>query len=219
MAEHPPAYPDVTGWLLAGGEGRRIQGQDKGLIDYQGQPLATWVLERLAPQCATLCIGANRNLARYQQLLEQRLTPVLKTEHPTAPHNVWPDDADLPIRSGPLAGIITALRHAQTDWVLVAPCDTPHLPLDLVGRLMSQAMQTNADIVIPCTQNGTGEARHHWVCGLIRKRVCPDTVQQFVNGERKVGNWVRTQRWSSVSFNDASAFANMNTLETLRDRD
>lgn len=200
-----------------------MQGQDKGLIDYQGQALATWVLERLAPQCAALHIGANRNLARYQQLLEQLRPPVPKTQpqttQQTAQQTVWPDDADLPTRSGPLAGIITALRHAPTDWVLVAPCDTPHLPHDLVSRLMSQAKQTNADIVIPCTQNGMGEARHHWVCGLIRKRVCPDTVQQFVNGERKVGNWVRTQTWSSVSFNDTSAFANMNTLETLRDRD
>ncbi|WP_290693348.1 molybdenum cofactor guanylyltransferase MobA [Aquabacterium sp.] len=213
MAE--AASADVTGWLLAGGEGRRMQGQDKGLVDYQGRPLAAWVLSSLAPQCQTLRISANRNLDRYAQLLLQA-----SGGHLDAPQNaVVPDDPDLEPRSGPLAGLITAMRHTDTEWLMVAPCDMPHLPHDLVARLMQQAVQTNADIVIPCTESGTPEPHHHWVCGLIRKRVCPDTLHQFVNGERKVGHWVRSQSWSSVSFNDTSAFANMNSLETLRGRD
>lgn len=187
-----------------------MQGQDKGLIAYRGRALASWVLQSLATQCGSLAIGANRNLDRYAQLL---------SANQGHGQSVWPDDPDLPAQSGPLAGIITALRHAETEWVLIAPCDTPGLPHDLVARLMVQARQTNADIVIPCTQTGPAEPRLHWVCGLIRKRVCPDTVDQFVNGERKVGNWVRTQKWSSVSFEDTGAFANINTLETLRGRD
>ena len=208
MAEGPQ-LADVTGWLLSGGEGRRMQGQDKGLMAYQGRTLASWVLHNLQAQCATVCISANRNLPRYQALLNDFLPA-------QACQGVWPDDADLQGSNGPLAGIITALRHTTTAWLMVAPCDTPHLPADLVARLMCEAQQTNADIVIPCTESGTPQARHHWVCGLIRKRVCPDTVTQFVNGERKVGNWVRSQHWASVSFPDPRAFANMNTLETLR---
>lgn len=212
MAEARP-HPEVTGWLLAGGEGRRMNGQDKGLIDYQGRALGTWVLESLRGQCGTLRISANRNPERYQTLLADALHPL--TPPPDA---VIPDDPDLPASSGPMAGIVTALRHTPTEWLLIAPCDTPHLPHDLVSRLMDCALNTNADIVMPCTQTSLSEVRHHWVCGLIRKRVCPDTVRQFVNGERKVGNWVKTQQWSSVSFGDTTAFANMNTLETLRGR-
>lgn len=213
MAE--TASAGVTGWLLAGGEGRRMQGQDKGLVDYQGRPLASWVLRSLAPQCQTLRISANRNLDRYAHLLLEASGRQLD-----APQDaVFPDDPDLEPRSGPLAGLITAMRHTDTEWLMVAPCDMPHLPHDLVARLMQQAAQTNADIVIPCTESGTPEPRHHWVCGLIRKRVCPDTLHQFVNGERKVGHWVRSQSWSSVTFPDTSAFANMNSLETLRGRD
>lgn len=193
-----------------------MQGQDKGLVDYQGRPLATWVLSSLAPQCQALRISANRNTARYAQLLDEAIGGALLDASSGAVH---PDDPDLEPRSGPLAGIITAMRHTPTEWLMVVPCDMPHLPRDLVSRLRQRAAQTNADIVIPCTESGTPEARHHWVCGLIRKRVCPDTVHQFVNGERKVGHWVRSQSWSSVSFSDTSAFANMNTLETLRGRD
>lgn len=196
----------VTGWLLAGGEGRRMQGQDKGLVDFNGRPLARWVLSSLRPQCRTLRISANRNQDRYEAMLG------------AGPGTVWPDDPDLPAFSGPLAGIITAMRHTETDWLMLAPCDMPLLPGDLVPRLLAQARQTNADIVIPCTDSGKPDAHHHWVCGLIHKRVCPDTVNQFVNGERKVGRWVQTHRWSSAPFDDTKAFANMNTLETLRGR-
>lgn len=217
MPEDMRPHPDVTGWLLAGGEGRRMNGQDKGLIDYQGRPLGAWVLEALSGQCGTLRISANRNLDRYHALLAEaprRQGAACETPCKT----IFPDDPDLPPASGPMAGIVTALRHTDTDWLLIAPCDTPHLPHDLVERLMACARQTNADIVMPCTQTGASEVRHHWVCGLIRKRVCPDTVVQFVNGERKVGSWVRSQHWASVPFGDTTAFANMNTLETLRGR-
>lgn len=209
----------VTAWLLAGGEGRRMQGQDKGLVDYQGRPLAAWVLSCLAPQCRTLRISANRNLAHYEQLRQEADKACAKALDAPPAVGVYPDDPDLEPRSGPLAGIITAMRHTDTEWLMVAPCDMPRLPHDLVARLMQHALQTNADIVIPCTESDSREPRHHWVCGLIRKRVCPDTLHQFVNGERKVGHWVRSQSWSSVSFPDTSAFANINTLETLRGRD
>ncbi len=186
-----------------------MQGRDKGLVSYRDRPLATWSLEALKTQCGKLGISANRNLPTYQHLLND-ITDAGAT------NGVWPDDPDVQGSHGPLAGIITALRHTDTEWLMVVPCDMPHLPQDLVARLMQCAAQTNANIVIPCTQSGTPDERHHWVCGLINKRVCPDTVTQFVNGERKVGHWVRSQHWSSLAFSDASAFTNMNTLETLR---
>jgi molybdopterin-guanine dinucleotide biosynthesis protein A len=203
--------PRVTGWLLAGGEGRRMQGQDKGLVNYQGHPLATWVLNTLYAQCAQVRISANRNLPRYQQLMRVG-------EECDATQGVYPDDTDLQGQQGPLAGIITAMRHTDTDWLMIAPCDTPHLPKNLVERLMQEALQTGADIVIPCTQSGTKDERHHWVCGLIRKRICTETMERFVNGERKVGNWVQSQHWARVSFPESAAFANLNTLEALRDQ-
>jgi molybdopterin-guanine dinucleotide biosynthesis protein A len=199
-------------------------GQDKGLIDYQGRPLGAWVLDALLGQCGTVRISANRNLDRYRAMLSEAVDEAVgepasaPRQHAPAPNAVFPDDPDLPPSSGPMAGILTALRHTKTEWLLIAPCDTPHLPSDLTSRLLACAEHTNADIVMPCTQTGLSEVRHHWVCGLIRKRVCPDTVRQFVNGERKVGNWVKTQKWASLSFGDTTAFANMNTLETLRGR-
>ena len=61
MAEHLP-QSEVTGWLLAGGEGRRMGGANKGLQPYQGQALASWVIHALLAQVGTLHINANRDL-------------------------------------------------------------------------------------------------------------------------------------------------------------
>jgi molybdopterin-guanine dinucleotide biosynthesis protein A len=156
--------------------------------------------------------SANRHLPQYQALLDG--WQAASSHH----HDVLPDDPDLPASSGPLAGILTALRHCPTDWLMVVPCDMPHLPADLVSLLFEEAQRAQADIVVPKTQPAGKEARFQWVCALIHKRVCPHTEALFVKGERKAGLWVQSCRWSSVTFADDTAFANMNTLETLHGR-
>lgn len=241
----PPTHT-VSAWLLAGGEGRRMQGQDKGLVNWQGHPLAAWVLDSLpasdttsdaasaeasanaqtrAPaRLSAIGITANRHPERYRDLLA-RCDPVLRQGVPLAVFGgVLPDDADLPARSGPMAGILTALRHSHSEWVLVLPCDTPRLPRDLWPRLLAAALQHKADIAVPVTQDmapaaGSDGTRHHWVCALMRQRVHEGMLQAFVNGERKIGRWTQAQPWVSVCFAPETDFQNMNTLETLHGRD
>lgn len=189
-------------------------GVDKGLQAWRGRELAGWVLHTLRPQVTGLGISANRNLDRYARLLLQ--SHAQPTEQDLGVH---PDDPDLPARSGPLAGILSGLRRCPTAWLQIASCDTPRLPADLVERLLSAALEARANIAVPCTQTcsigGPPEARPHWTCALVHKRVTPDLATAFVKGHRKVGHWIQSQRWVGVSFATASDFENMNTLETL----
>jgi molybdenum cofactor guanylyltransferase len=70
VAESPipaPRRAQITGLLLAGGRGQRLGGVDKGLVEFDGRPLALHVLARLAPQVAQVLISANRNQTRYAQ--------------------------------------------------------------------------------------------------------------------------------------------------------
>ena len=55
----------VTGIVLAGGQGRRMGGIDKGLQPFRGKPMALWTIERLAPQVDELIVNANRNAEAY----------------------------------------------------------------------------------------------------------------------------------------------------------
>ena len=124
-------------------------GRDKGLVPYEGRPLAAWVLQRLVAQTAQQFVIANRNLADYAELLNQA--------HATLPANrpaVEPDAPHLPRASGPLAGILTALQRTETPWLMVVPCDTPRLPATLaVNRQQARSAaardQHDVDAVIP----------------------------------------------------------------------
>lgn len=204
MAEHLP-QSEVTGWLLAGGEGRRMGGVNKGLQPYQGQALAHWVIRALRDQVGTLHINANRDLDRYAQLLQAA----------SANGRVWPDSPDINASLGPLAGILTGLRQVATPWMMVAACDTPALPSTLVHQLHQQALTHHADIAVPVTQDASGETRHHWTCALIHTRTRASLEAALAQGERRVGQWIKSGPWIGVSFDDPAAFININTPETL----
>ena len=61
-----PADRRITGVLLAGGQGSRMGGVDKGLVELAGQPMAADALARLAPQVDELIINANQNLEAWR---------------------------------------------------------------------------------------------------------------------------------------------------------
>ena len=56
---------EVTGVVLAGGQGSRMGGVDKGLQPFRGKPMVAHAIERLAPQVDELLINANRNPDAY----------------------------------------------------------------------------------------------------------------------------------------------------------
>jgi hypothetical protein len=56
---------DVTGIVLAGGQGRRMGGVDKGLVAFRGAPMVAAVIERLAPQVGAIVVNANQNADAY----------------------------------------------------------------------------------------------------------------------------------------------------------
>ena len=122
----------ITGVILAGGQGRRMGGADKGLQELGGRPMAAHVLERLAPQVGAVLISANRNLERYAELG----CPVL------------PDTLDG--YAGPLAGLQAALAQATTPLLVTAPCDSPFLPADLVARLHDGLVAQQAELAVAC---------------------------------------------------------------------
>lgn len=220
MAE-PHRYENVEAWILAGGEGRRMGGRDKGLVHRGGRPLVAWVLDAVLPQAGAAQIIANRHAQIYTDLLRlasARHGQIGPRPDPTRP-GVRPDDPDLPARSGPLAGVLTALRHSRQPWIWLSPCDTPALPAKLLHLMMQKAQATDADVVVPVTGTPPQDARHHWLCALINTRVCPHTEQVFAKGERKIGQWVRSLRWQTVPFADDTGFININTLETPHGRD
>lgn len=135
---------NTLGLILAGGRGQRMGGADKGLIEWQGRPMAAWVLDAMRPQVGAVWISANRNRGRYAAL---------------GPDDVLADADGSPF-GGPLAGVQAALRQAagRWEWLWLAPCDLPLLPPDLCAAL--HGARGRAPAVLPRTPDGRLQPVH-----------------------------------------------------------
>ena len=185
----------VTGVVLAGGQGSRMGGIDKGLAPFRGKPLVAHVIERLRPQVDTVLINANRNPEAYAAL----------------GHPVMSDEIDG--FAGPLAGFERGLAHATTELVVTVPCDSPFLPMDLVARLRSALDANRADLAFA----RTGDQPHPVFC-LMRRSVHESLRAFLAAGERKIDRWTARLPMVEVAFDDQpQAFANINTAGELAD--
>ena len=182
----------ITGILLAGGQGRRMGGVDKGLQLLRGKPMVHWVIERFAPQVDELLINANQNIEQYQIL----------------GYKVIPDA--IGGYAGPLAGLHRGLGEATHPLVVTAPCDSPFLPLDLVAQLKTALDANNAELAVAKTGD-----QPHPVFSLCRKSVLPSLTAFLESGGRKIDLWYSQLKVVEVQFADEAAFRNINTREEL----
>jgi len=183
----------ITGVILAGGQGRRMGGVDKGLRELRGKPMIEWVLERFAPQVDSVFINANQNLELYARF----------------GHSVITDE--IGGYAGPLAGLQSALSKARDPLVATVPCDSPFLPADLVARLAAALQARQAQLAVA----RTGDQPHPVFC-LCRRDVLPHLTQFLAGGGRKIDAWYATLQVIEVAFDDAAeAFSNINTPEEL----
>src|SRR5690606_29787389 len=65
LAMTKPALPPCSILLLAGGRGRRMGGQDKGLLEWRDRPLIAHLHELVRPLTNDLIVSCNRNAERY----------------------------------------------------------------------------------------------------------------------------------------------------------
>jgi molybdenum cofactor guanylyltransferase len=184
---------EVTGIVLAGGQGRRMGGVDKGLVEFRGMPMVAHVLQRLEPQVDALLLNANRAIDIYSQFGY----PVISDS--------------IPGFAGPLAGLQSGMARAGTPLVAMVPCDAPLLPDDLVSRLLEALQMHGADLA--CVRTGRWQQPAFCLC---RTALLPDLTRFLQGGGRKVGAWYASLDCVEVAFDDqAGAFVNLNTPEEL----
>ena len=184
----------VTGVILAGGQGRRMGGVDKGLRELRGKPLVAWVLERFAPQVDEVLINANQNLDVYARFGPRVISDQIGGF------------------AGPLAGLQRGLTEASHPLVATVPCDSPFLPSDLVARLAAAMHCAQAQLAVA----RTGQQPHPVFC-VCRRDVAPHLTRFLAGGGRKIDAWYATLAVAEVAFDDEpDAFSNINTPEELR---
>ncbi|MGM0592914.1 MAG: molybdenum cofactor guanylyltransferase MobA [Pseudomonadota bacterium] len=185
----------VTVVLLAGGAGRRMGGQDKGLLPFRGTSLIAHVLQVLKPQVEQVLINANRNHQHYRELGLPLVSDTLSGG------------------LGPLAGLLSGLEHSDSEYVLSIPCDTPYLPGDLVERMLHTLLQHDAQA---CTVDDG--RRLHPVIMLVRSDAEAPLRDYLQQGGRKVHDWFYSVPHCCADFSDQpEAFTNLNTPAQLNE--
>lgn len=187
-------YPrhEITGVVLAGGRARRMGGEDKGLVQVNGEPMVAHALRGLAPQVGALLVNANRNREQYAALCDCDV--------------VADTDGDY---AGPLAGMASAMEHAGTRYILTVPCDSPLIAPDLGERLFSALVAEDAEVSV--AHDG---ARLQPVFALLDCTLHGSIVDYLASGGRKIDTWYAGRRLALGDLEDCpDMFLNINTPE------
>jgi molybdenum cofactor guanylyltransferase len=180
---------DITAVILAGGQGRRMGGQDKGLLDFDGKPLVGILIDQLERQALDIAINANRNHADYERFGY----PVISDQ--------------LADYQGPLAGFAVAMAELDTGFILTLPCDSPLLVEDYAQRFIDSYALRQAPVQVAFD----GE-RLQPVHAMIKVDLLPSLQRFLDSGERKIDRWYAQHEYARVDFSDcADMFRNINT--------
>jgi molybdopterin-guanine dinucleotide biosynthesis protein A len=184
-----------TGVVLAGGRSTRM-GRDKALLPWgnSGRTLLDHALDRLSPLVNELVVVGDPR------------------SHGSVGPFVIPDD--LP-GQGPLGGLVTAMRYATHDGLLVLAVDMPGATGALLMALQA-GMGHFTDVVVP--RHGD---RLEPLCAAYHRRCRPVFEALLASGERRMRtalDQVRCHRLDSIpgSLNwPADLFRNLNRPEDL----
>ena len=106
-------------------------GEEKGLAVLGGKPLISHVARTLESVADEIVIAVAKGMSgRYREVLSEEYKIV----------------EDERAGVGPLEGLVTALSAAKEDSVLVSPCDTPFLKVDLCRSMVSLAKKRDGAV-------------------------------------------------------------------------
>jgi molybdenum cofactor guanylyltransferase len=157
-------------------------GRDKGLLNFGGVPLILHTARLLESVVSEVTVvGSPR---RYGAL-------GLRT---IADHNdpKTRGGSDKP-SCGPLAGIAAALASTRSRWNVIVACDLPYLSAEWVHWLISRAMRSRGEAVVPRTERGLDP-----LAAAYRRECAGPIAAALGRGVRKVSEAIEELRLDLV---------------------
>ncbi|WP_444994065.1 molybdenum cofactor guanylyltransferase [Aliikangiella sp. IMCC44359] len=180
---------EITGLILAGGQGKRIDNRDKGLMTFKGTRLIDRQLDWFLPQVNEIIISANQNIPTYQSYGV----------------NVVTDKRDGYL--GPLAGIESGLSICKTNWLYVQAVDIPFLPKNLISQLCRSSTTTQLSKAYYLKT----QVREHYLSLLIAKQCLQELVDFLDNKQLRVRDLLTLLNAQAIDLNiDEALFKNLN---------
>ena len=179
----------VSGIILAGGKGTRMQNANKGLQVFEGRMLIESVISRLSPQVDEIIISANQDIVAYEKLGHQVVT-------------------DSGNSLGPLSGIQSAAQRTIHDNIFITACDMPYLPETIVAELLKE----NAPVTVAESNDGIEP-----LASLVNQTAIKLIDECLLEQRYSVVHWLTKCGAVTVPMQHLgkTAFFNINTLEEL----
>ena len=183
----------VTGVILAGGQARRMNFQNKGLQLFHGKLLISYSFDALRPIVDELIINANRDLDEFGKFGVPVISDLVQDF------------------SGALAGVLAAMTFTDANLLIVVPCDAPFITTMQLQHLLDEHKKNNAEITVACTGK-----QIHSVFLVLNTNLQSSLENYLVQGNHKVRLWFKQHKTHFVDFGEnASGFENINTLAEL----
>ena len=185
--------------VLAGGQGSRMSGRDKGLVTFKGRPMVQKTIELLAPLAEghQVLINCNRNIDAYRRL-SPRICQDISTGY-----------------QGPLAGIETVLNTSKADVVFVMPCDTPFADITAIERI-ANALVNHASLgrhLVPVALKDS--KRKHPLHCCIPRTYLPSVKEALSSEQYKLMRWLEENNVIWVDVDSPKTLENISTIEQL----
>ena len=190
-------FSELTGFVLAGGESRRM-GRPKHELMLGGETLLERALRLARSVAGTVAI----------------LGPADRACGLDVP--VFPDEV---AGCGPLGAVCTGLCHSRTPLNLFLSCDLPFMSPGFIEYLVSQAIQSRAEVTV-AEAFGQG---YQPLAAIYSRQALPAVRASLVNGHNKMTSFYSKARLRVVGWPELarlglrpSIFANLNTPEDYR---
>ncbi|WP_336001100.1 molybdenum cofactor guanylyltransferase [Halorientalis halophila] len=193
-----------TGVIVAGGYSTRFGEGDKAVADLAGTPMSRRVADRLAPVIDDLVLNCR---PEQRPAIEDALTGY---DHPVT---VAADDE--PDR-GPMTGILTGLRAAESEFAVVVACDMPFVDPALVRRLFERARDRDAAVPRVDGRDQPLQAVYHVDATVAACEAALARDQRAVFAALNDLDWAVVQESEIRAVAGLDSLRNVNTREDLR---
>ena len=177
----------ATAIIMAGGDSSRM-GIDKSTLPIKGQSMIEAICEQLRGFFDEILISANE-VDKFAFL----------------GFEVIPDKVP---EQGPLMGIASALEASANELNFVVACDIPKINLACVNRMLTEAVESQADIVVPTT----GEEKYEPLFAIYRKTALEAINKTLSSGKRKITEVFTLCRVKHIELDNTDWLVNLNTM-------
>ena len=181
--------------ILAGGRSSRMQGNDKGLLSFNGKSVLSRITGIAHGFSSDVFVIANNNLEKYEKIHKPVYTDILDNFQ------------------GPLSGIYTALKKCKNEKLIILPCDGPFINGEYFEALLSYRGHESIQVI------KTG-SRLQPVYACIDSCLVNNLEVFLQSGERKIDKWYTACKFDEILFNENDEmFININSKDDIENNE